>query len=127
MALKAYLTLIDDHGEDYQVEFPGKRIVCHDCEGEGYVLRESMRYHAYTQEEFYESFDDEEERAEYFKRGGRYDVQCPTCKGANVITVVDTEAEMTEEQTEALQAYAELMEEQYHSDLERAAERRAGC
>lgn len=95
-------------------ELPMHRIVCTDCEGEGYVLNESMRYHAYSREEFEEAFEDERDQLdydchndnegpcedsckcpapqlEYFKRGGIYDVVCPTCKGKNVIDVVDIE------------------------------------
>ena len=49
-----------------------------------------MRGHAYSMEEFAESFD-EEEAEEYFTRGGRYDVTCPTCNGDNVVAVVDEE------------------------------------
>jgi hypothetical protein len=47
-----------------------------------------MRGHAYSAEEFFDEFD-EEEREEYFRPGGRYDVQCETCGGKNVILVVD--------------------------------------
>jgi hypothetical protein len=73
------------------VQIPAKHEVCSDCEGHGTVLNESMRHHAYSAEEFMREFDDDE-RAEYFKRGGIYDVVCPTCGGKNVEKVPDFEA-----------------------------------
>lgn len=93
----------------HEVEFPAVFQVCHDCEGHGFVLNPSMRGHAYSQEEFARDFDDEEQ-AEYFKRGGIYDVICPTCKGKNVVLVIDSEtvdASKNEEQKRQLAAYLE--------------------
>jgi hypothetical protein len=84
------VTYENDEGEEVELELPSKMEVCWDCEGHGTVLTEGMRNHAYSMEEFRESFD-EEEAQEYFTRGGRYDVQCPTCHGANVMPVVDEE------------------------------------
>ena len=78
----------NDEREEIELELPSKMEVCPDCDGHGTVLTEGMRGHAYTMEEFHESFD-EEEAQEYFTRGGRYDVQCPTCHGDNVVPVVD--------------------------------------
>lgn len=54
-------------------------------------MNESMRSHAYTLEEFNRDFDDEEKQ-EYFRRGGMYDVQCPTCHGKNVVEEIDRDA-----------------------------------
>jgi len=79
----------DDNGESIMETLPAKFIVCPECEGHGVVLNPSMAGHCYTQEDFNEAFDDEDDRAEYFKRGGKYDVQCPHCKGKNVVLVVD--------------------------------------
>lgn len=70
---------------------PARFEVCDRCEGYGTHLQEDIGSHAYSAEEFAESFDDEE-RGEYFKRGGRYDVQCSTCRGARVVLVVDEDA-----------------------------------
>lgn len=78
----------NDDGEEIELSLPSKMEVCFDCGGEGMVLTEGMRNHAYSSEEFFQEFD-EEERVEYFRRGGRYDVVCPTCHGANVVSVVD--------------------------------------
>lgn len=116
-----------DDGEPVVFEFPGKRIVCDDCEGEGSVLTPSIRNHCYSAEEFNEEYDDEEDRQAYFQRGGKYDVQCPTCKGKNVITVIDEEACNTEDLKDKLAKKQEYDEECYRSDFESAAERRMGA
>jgi RecJ-like exonuclease len=79
----------DDNDDIVLETLPAVYVVCHDCEGHGAVLNASMRYHAYSAEEFDDSFDDEDDRDAYFQRGGKYDVVCPTCKGARVILSVD--------------------------------------
>ena len=84
------VTIENDDGEEEEYQLPSVMEVCHDCKGHGQVLNESMRNHAYTREEFEDSFDDEE-KEHYMTRGGMYDVQCPTCKGTNVIAVIDEE------------------------------------
>jgi len=65
--------------------------VCSECDGHGFVLAEGMRGYAYSQEEFEETFEDENDRHEYFRRGGIYDQQCPVCHGKNVVPVIDEE------------------------------------
>ncbi len=86
------LHLVPDDDGERVVTLPVKMEVCSRCEGHGYHLTPSIGEHAYSQEEFYEAFDDEEDRAEYFRRGGIYDVRCYDCKGANVVPVVDESA-----------------------------------
>ena len=81
----------DENGERIVESLPAKFIVCPECEGHGTVLNPSMKEHCYTPEEFDETFSLDEQE-EYFKRGGRYDVQCPNCKGKNVVLVVDEDA-----------------------------------
>lgn len=125
------LILRNDDGEEEEHIFPSRKEVCSDCQGEGFVLNESMRNHAYTAEEFYEEFD-EEGREHYFRRGGMYDVQCPTCKGKNVIDVVDEEEVQRQP---ALAACYQQWEKQEEEDarweaMDRAiqrSERLAGC
>ena len=91
----------DADGEVMEVvSLPAVHIVCPDCEGHGTVLNASMRHHAYTQEEF-DQFSDEE-KEEYFKQGGAYDVTCPTCNGRNVVKVVDRDRMMSDRQRAAL-------------------------
>jgi hypothetical protein len=82
-------TYYTDDGDEAEVELPVRMEVCPDCEGHGSVMNEVMRQHAYTREEFEETFWDDEDREAYLTRGGKYDVQCPTCDGRNVVPVVD--------------------------------------
>jgi hypothetical protein len=89
--------------EEISVQVPSKKEVCYGCEGEGFQLHPSMRGHAYTQDEFREAFD-EEQRVEYFKRGGMYDVKCEVCKGNNVVDEVD-EDRLTAEQRVHFEAW----------------------
>lgn len=104
----------DEDGEEVSHSFPSKNEVCHRCEGYGTHLNPSIGNHAYSQEEFYESFD-EEGREEYFKRGGIYDVQCEECKGNKVIEVVD-ESRLSEEQKKLYEEYCEHEEDMARMD-----------
>lgn len=111
------LTWYDEEGEEVTHSFPSKNEVCPRCEGHGTHLTPSIGNHAYSMEEFYESFDDEEDREEYFKRGGRYDVTCEECHGKNVIEVVD-EDKLSEEQKKLYAEYEESAEESARQDAE---------
>lgn len=120
-------TYENEAGEEVTVTFPTVKAVCPDCNGEGYTLRPGMKGHAYSMEEFQDSFD-EEEAAEYFTRGGRYDVQCETCHGKNVVDELDEkQCKHNPALVEALKAYHDKLDH----DAEYAAmcqdERRAGC
>ena len=117
------ITIYDNDGNECVHELPSKKEVCWDCEGEGWVLNESMRSHAYSSEEFEEAFDEEDDRLEYFRRGGIYDVKCPTCKGANVIDVIDRGAC----DVEILAEYDRQEEERENRYMERQSEIRYGC
>ncbi len=99
----------NEDGDEIELDLPTRMEVCDECEGHGFVLCEGMRGHAYTREEFEDSFDDEE-RGEYFKWGGRYDVPCPTCGGKNVVPVVD-EAKLDAEEREFYAAWEEAEDE----------------
>ena len=57
-------------------------VVCPDCKGEGKILTPSLRNVAFTSEDFEQDPDFKEQML-----GGYYDVECPTCKGRNVITI----------------------------------------
>lgn len=132
-----------------RIELPMHRIVCTDCKGEGHVLNESMRHHAYSSEEFQEAFGDEMDeldyechsdcegdckcpppKLEYFKRGGIYDVPCPTCKTRNVIDVVDTETMESSDNPFWKAALVKINRDAAEEAEYRAicaAERRMGC
>lgn len=118
------ITLMNDDDSEEEHDLPSKKEVCHDCLGEGFVLNESMRHHAYTPEEFNEEFD-EEMREQYFKRGGIYDVRCPTCKGQNVIDVVDEEACQRNDQLKDICERWQKQEEERarYEAMDRATER----
>ena len=115
-----------DDGEEIEHELPGKFEVCPGCEGHGTRLCEGLRGHAFTAEEFNETFDDEEREA-YFTRGSYYDVACEECHGKRVVAVVDEEACRSDESKEALRLYQAKLEDDYQYAREVAAERRAGC
>lgn len=81
-----------EDGEEIVHDLPAKNEVCDRCDGHGTHLNPNIGEHAYTREEFDEAFDDDESRAQYFKRGGIYDVTCEVCGGKNVVLVVDEDA-----------------------------------
>lgn len=114
-------------GEETVVDIPAVFAVCDDCNGHGTVLCAGMRDHAYSMEEFLEAFEDEEDREEYFRPGGRYDVTCETCKGKRVVKVPDDPGHMNAEQREALAALEKQERERWECDMESAAERRMGA
>lgn len=126
--MQVTVTIYNDEGEEQEVSFPAKNEVCPECDGEGSVLREGMRGYAYTQEEFEEAFHDDEDREAYFTRGGKYDQQCPCCKGRNVVAVPCPDL-MTAEQKELFQQWEEQQEEAARSRAEDAATMRmeSGC
>lgn len=112
-------------GDEISVELPTRMEVCSDCDGHGHVLCDGMRGHAYTSEEFAESFDDDES-AEYFRRGGRYDVSCPTCNGRNVVPVID-ETKLTAEQRMHFAEVQAQEEQRARWDADDRATRRGEC
>lgn len=122
-------TYENEEGEEIILTLPAKMEVCDECGGHGYVLREGMRGHAYSMEEFLEAFD-EEDQEEYFRRGGKYDQVCPCCHGKNVVPVVN-ESALTPDQKLQYQEYQEHQSEMDRIDSEMRAyermERLMGC
>ena len=115
----------DEAGDEVESTFPSVMIVCPECEGTGFVLCEGMRGYAYSAEEFAESFDDDE-RAQYFTRGGIYDQKCPCCHGKNVIPIVNEER-LTSDQKVEYDLYCESEEERLQGEAEDRATMRAEC
>lgn len=116
------LTWTDEETEEEVThKFPSKNEVCHRCEGYGTHLNPSIGNHAYSMEEFQESFPDEDgdfnPREEYFRRGGIYDVTCETCKGNKVLPVVDEE-HLNDEQKVLYAQYEEYEEKVARWDAE---------
>lgn len=118
------ITFTDDNDNQTVVELPSKFELCDDCQGHGTVLNESMRHYAYTAEEF-SDFDDDEKH-EYFKRGGRYDVPCPTCAGKRVVAVIDVEA-LKPAHRKAYNAYMKDKQEEHDFRRMQESERRMGA
>jgi len=75
------------NGEEQQVKFPAKTIVCYTCNGSGKTVNPDIDGNGLTREDFDADPDFEEA---YF--GGVYDITCRTCKGKNVIVEIDREA-----------------------------------
>ena len=118
--------LADPSDVRVRVALPGKRIVCDDCGGDGMVLNDSMRFHAYTAEDVAEWSEDE--REQYFRVGGCYDVVCQTCAGARVVDIIDLEAVPPDSwQRAALDAWHREVAEDEAFAREWAAERARGC
>jgi RecB family endonuclease NucS len=112
----------EDDCED-TISIPGRYEVCPQCDGHRTHLNPNIGEHAYSVEEFYEEFDDDESRTEYFKRGGRYDVLCEECHGQRVVVVPDRD-KCSKEQIEALDQYEEqLRDAAYHDRCDRATQR----
>jgi hypothetical protein len=116
MFLKEITYTDEETGDEVTAEVPHKNEVCGRCEGHGTHLNPNIGGHAYTMEEFNESFDDEE-REEYFKRGGRYDVTCEAC-GGNKVVAVPTEEGATPEQKAHIKAWEESEERSARYDAE---------
>lgn len=123
----ATYTVENEDGEEYQIELPTRFEVCPRCEGHGKHLHPAIGEHAYSVEEFNEAFDDDDERAAYFTRGGRYDVTCEQCHGDRVVEVIDAEHCTTDEQKEGLRLLEEKEHEDYAYEAMCRAERAMGA
>lgn len=112
---------------EHEHELPARFEVCSGCDGHGSRLNRAIGEHAYSREEFAREFDDEEQ-AQYFTRGGRYDVECDECHGARVVPVVDEdEARRTLRGRRLLALYEAVTNERANYAAECAAERRMGA
>ncbi len=65
---------------------PSMWAICECCGGSGHVENPAFS-NGFTSEEFYETFDDEESREDYF--AGAYDVVCDDCNGSGKVQVID--------------------------------------
>jgi hypothetical protein len=100
----------DENDEQIYCTFPAKYEVCPDCNGYGTHLNESMRNHAYSEEEFADF--SEYEKEQYFERGGIYDVTCLKCKGKRVVKAIDEDS-LNSEQKIAHKLYESYIQECY--------------
>jgi hypothetical protein len=90
---------LDDEGDEVEVTMPCSFAVCRKCEGTGKIVNPDIEPHGITREEFDADPDFEEG---YFS--GRYDIQCPECKGVRVTPEID-ESKMTDEQKKQYKEY----------------------
>jgi hypothetical protein len=108
--------IYDDYGDEIEHELPAIYKVCPDCEGEGSVLHEAIRTHAYTADDWAQ--EDDEFREEYMRGGkGIYGVQCPTCSGDRVTLAVDDET-LSPEQRETFKLWQEQERERAQSEAD---------
>ena len=115
------VTGYDDDAETINETLPAVYAVCDDCEGHGYVLNESMRHYCYGAAEFHDAFNDEDDRAAYFQRGGKYDVVCPTCKGRTSVLTIDRHqctSGLTKEILERYDAFQDELDRQHREDAQ---------
>lgn len=117
------LTWTDEEGNETTHTFPSENFVCDRCEGFGTILNPSIGEHAYSMEEFNESFD-EDQRQEYFRRGGMYDITCIVCNGNRVVAGV-AEGLLTDEEKVLFEEYEKYQDRQARYDADDAATYRA--
>lgn len=110
--------------DEYEFSFPAKNIVCPCCDGTGstYLGWHSSEQPAFTAEDFYEEGPDFYE--DYM--GGRYDRQCPECKGRNVIGEI-VEKAIPKAHKPIWEAYCDHLRFEAEYAAEVAAERRMGA
>jgi hypothetical protein len=104
-------------------QLPAKREVCPRCDGQGTHLNPNIGNHAYTPEEFEEAFHDEEDREQYFTRGGIYDVPCERCNREKVVDMVNTE-ELGRRDPDLLKRYEAHLKDEADYRAEAASEQR---
>jgi len=87
LAWIAFLSYNDpDTGLQKELEVPATLTVCPKCKGEG-VSDPAAFDGGFTQSEFFECFEEPEDRMDYFN--GVYQVTCTDCDGENVVPCID--------------------------------------
>jgi hypothetical protein len=117
--------MMDENGDDHEIDLPTRMEVCPDCDGHGTHVNESIDAHGIGSEEFAEDPDFKEA---YYR--GDYDVTCTVCKGLRVVPVVDrANADPDDlklyDECEKVASESGRFDREYH--LERDAERRMGA
>lgn len=120
-----FILSIDHDGEKF-VSLPNQKKVCPLCFGNGTVLKDGLRGHAFNESDRDEmGLDFNEVMSDM--RSGKYDVVCPDCKGNNVINIPDLE-KATKDQLKVIESFFRILDnERLEYEAECAAERRAGC
>jgi hypothetical protein len=109
---------------EIEYSFPAKFVVCYDCAGRGttYLGWSAKEQPSFTREDFYLEGPDFEE--DYFS--GKYDSQCPGCKGQRVILEIE-EDKIPARDIPMWEAYQNHLQAEYDYYRECEAERRMGC
>jgi hypothetical protein len=81
---KFVFTLMGDDGAELEVELPAKFEVCPRCAGAGTHVNPAIDGNGISREDF----DADPDFHEAYMAGA-YDIQCQTCKGERVVSVVD--------------------------------------
>jgi hypothetical protein len=126
MTISVRIGYCPDGGDDLTATLPAMFVVCQNCGGHGTHLCPSLRGASFSSEEFEDLFDTEEDRAEYFRHGGKYDVTCASCNGRNVVLVVN-EAACSKEQLTLFQQHMQLEAEEARERAIDARVMRAEC
>jgi hypothetical protein len=119
------MTLTSRWNEFDPIEIPARNVVCSDCEGNGSVLIAAIREHAYSREEFEESFPEEEDVEAYMRPGSHLHEPCPTCGGLRVVPVPDV-SRLTFAQKRIVVMYRREERDHARYEAERAHELKMG-
>jgi hypothetical protein len=84
MAMKHTFTMMDENGDEREIDLPVKMEVCPDCDGHGVHVSPAIDGNGLSSEDFDQ---DPDFREAYFS--GQYDVRCEVCKGLRVVPEVD--------------------------------------
>ncbi len=97
-------------------------VICCECEGEGKVSNPAFS-DGFTQSEWADMDFDEQRSI----MSGRYDVQCPTCKGRGSVKMIDMDqfTPLRRARMERIAAFHADVRASLHAEEE--AERRYGC
>ena len=83
--IKETLNYVKFKGQEaVMIQAPIHNALCPMCEGDGTVVNPSIDFNGLSNEDFY---DDPEFEEDY--HSGRYDIQCPNCKGNKIIQTIN--------------------------------------
>lgn len=112
--------LVDDDGDEFQIEVPCKMAVCSTCQGRGRHVNPAIDAGGLTEEDLNDHWSSEE-REGYFH--GAFDTTCNDCKGKRVVPVANLDA-LPEAERKMIIEYEE---EEEASAREWARELAMGC
>lgn len=116
-----YVIGTDEDGEPLEKPFPSKVIVCPECQGSGYHLKDSLRGYTWSDIEAPPDYDFLDEM-----QSGVYDVECSRCRGLRVSCELITTG-LTKNEKAILQEYYSELDEDAATEAIYASERRMGA